>query len=125
MKNYLWNMLIAIKNGQIAQREFVFHKKKKLCEAFLKVLWSEGFILGYTVNNDRIKIILKYVNNQPVIRSLNFLSRPGRRVYYSHKQIWKIDSTKYFIVLSTNKGLKTLLECKKLRIGGEPFLVIN
>jgi ribosomal protein S8 len=41
------------------------------------------------------------------------------------KQIWKIDSNKTFLIISTNKGLKTLMECKKLKIGGEPFLIIN
>tara|TARA_B110000238_G_scaffold189517_1_gene221693 strand:- start:1202 stop:1342 length:141 start_codon:yes stop_codon:yes gene_type:complete len=46
-------------------------------------------------------------------------------MYYSVKQIWKIDSSKTFLIISTNKGLKTLVECKKLKIGGEPFLIIN
>ena len=128
MKNYLWNMFANIKNGQMAGHNVIFQKRKKICEAFLKILWSEGFILGYKIsekNKNQLKIFLRYNKNKPAINSIKFLSKPSRRLYYSVKQIWKIDSNKSFIIFSTNKGLKSILECKKLRIGGEPFITIN
>lgn len=128
MKNYLWNMFANIKNGQLSKRNIIFQRRKKICEAFLKILWAEGFIIGYKIdekNINQIKIFLKYSKNKPVIRSIKFLSKPSRRLYYSTKQIWKIDSNKSFLIFSTNKGLKSILECKKLGIGGEPFIAIN
>jgi len=129
MKNYFWNMFTNIRNGQLAKRHFIYQKKKKLCETFLKILWNEGFILGYKIskkNNNLIKIFLKYTNNaNPIINNIKLITKPGRRIVYSKKQIWKIDSSKNFIIFSTNKGLKTLDSCKKLKIGGEPFLLIN
>lgn len=91
-------------------------------------MWREGFILGYTIdykNKNQIKIFLKYKKSQPVINSLNLISKPSRRIYYSIKQIWKIDSSKSFIIFSTNKGLQSIIDCKKLKIGGEPVVVIN
>ena len=122
-------MFANIKNGQIAQRSFIYQKKKRFCEAFLKILWDEGFILGYKTskkNKNLTKIFLKYYQNgKPVINNIKFITRPGRRITYSIKQIWKIDSTKHFIIFSTNKGLKTVENCKKLKIGGEPFIIIN
>ena len=121
-------MFSNIKNGQLAKKTFIYQKKKKICEEFLKILWNEGFILGYkidNINHTKIKIFLKYNNEEPVIKSIKLITKPGRRVYYSIKQIWKIDSTKNFIIFSTNKGLKTIIDCKKLKIGGEPFLIIN
>jgi small subunit ribosomal protein S8 len=121
-------MFTSIKNGQLAKRSFISHKKKKLCEAFLKILWNEGFIVGYKQSQthaDYIKIFLKYINGKPAINNIKFITRPGRRVSYSIKQIWKIDSSKNFILFSTNKGLKTIDSCKKLKIGGEPFIIIN
>jgi small subunit ribosomal protein S8 len=122
-------MFTNIRNGQLAKRRFIYQKKKKLCETFLKILWNEGFILGYKIskkNNNLIKIFLKYTNNgNPIINNIKLLTKPGRRIVYSKKQIWKIDSSKNFIIFSTNKGLKTLDSCKKLKIGGEPFLLIN
>ena len=128
MKNYLWNMFANIKNGQMSRRSIIFQRRKKICEAFLKILWAEGFILGYKIdenNANQLKIFLKYNQNKPTIHSIQFLSKPSRRIYYSAKQIWKIDSNKSFIIFSTNKGLKSILDCKKLRIGGEPFIAIN
>ena len=122
-------MFTNIRNGQLAKRSFIYQKQKKLCEAFLKILWNEGFIIGYKISkkdNNSIKIFLKYNNDgKPAINNIKLITRPGRRVYYSIKQIWKIDSSKNFIIFSTNKGLKTINSCKKLKIGGEPFILIN
>ena len=129
MKNILWNLFANIKNGQIAKRSFIIHTHKKICEKFLKVLWDEGFILGYKNHflneNKTIKVFLKYRNGKPVINALKPITKPGHRIYYSVKQIWKINSHNNFIIFSTNNGLKTILECKKLKIGGEPYIIIN
>lgn len=128
MKNYLWNMFASLKNGQLAKRDFVYQRQKKICESFLKILWDEGFILGYKMAEEKqgyLKIFLKYKNNRPVINSIKLISKPSRRLYYSVHQIWKINSSKVFIIFSTNKGLKSINSCKKLKIGGEPFILIN
>lgn len=128
MKNHFWNMLANIKNGQLARRSFIYQKKKKSCEAILKVLWNEGFIIGYKTSEkhkDITKIFLKYNNGKPVINNIKALTKPGKRVYYSIKQIWKIDPDKTFIIFSTNQGFKTIYSCRKLKLGGEPFVVIN
>jgi small subunit ribosomal protein S8 len=128
MKNYLYNIIANIKKGQLNKKAFIFNKKKKFCESFLNILWNEGFILGYKIETDnfnKIKIFLKYKNGKPTINSIKFLSIPSRRIYYSIKQIWKIDSSKSFIIFSTNKGLKSIVECKKFKLGGEPYIIIN
>ena len=125
MKNYLWNMFANIQNGQLAKKSFVIQNKKKICEVFLNIMWNEGFISGYKVSENQLKIFLKYTNGKPVINSFKSISKPGRRIYYSVKLLWKINSSKTFIILSTNQGLKSIIECKKLKIGGEPFVIIN
>lgn len=121
-------MFSNIKNGQLAKKAYIFQKKKKFCEKFLKIMWDEGFILGYktdNLNSNKLKIFLKYKNETPVISSIKLITKPSKRVYYSVKQIWKLDSNKTFIIFSTNKGLKTIQDCKKLKLGGEPFILIN
>lgn len=125
MKNYFYTMLDSIKKGQLSNRNFIYIRRKKICESFLRILWDEGFILGYSINSDKLKVFLKYKAGKPVIKSIKTISKPSRRVYYSIKQIWKIDSTKSFIILSTNQGLQSLNTCKKLRMGGEPYVVIK
>ena len=127
MKNLLWNMFASIHNGQLSKKSFIIHSQTKICESFLKILWSEGFILGYTIikKQKQIKIFLKYVDHNPAIKKLRTLSKPGRRFYYNTKQLWKINSSNNFVILSTNQGLKSIFDCKKLNIGGEPILIIN
>ena len=113
----------------MAKKSVITQSRKSICEQILKILWDEGFITGYRIsleNSRNLEIFLKYKKNgQPSINSLKSLSKPGRRIYYSTKQIWKIDSNKSFIIFSTNKGLKSITQCKKEKLGGEPFLVIN
>ena len=122
-------MFTNIKNGQMAKKSVIVGPRKNICESFLKILWNEGFISGYKIssqNHKNLEIFLKYTKNgKPVINSLKFLSKPSQRVYYSSKQIWKLDSSKTFVILSTNRGLKSINECKKSKIGGEPLIIIN
>ena len=129
MKSHVWNMFANIKNGQIAKKSVIIQTRKIICEKILKILWDEGFITGYKVsskNNKKLEIFLKYQKNgKPSINSFKTVSKPGKRIYYSAKQIWKIDSNKFFLILSTNQGFKSITQCKKNNIGGEPFLIIN
>ena len=128
MKHKFWNMIATMKNGQLANKPSVLQSKKKNCEALLNILWDEGFISGYKTSENcskTIKIYLKYNEKLPVISSLKSVSKPSLRVYYSLKQLWKFDVSQGLLILSTNKGLLPINSCKKLKIGGEPLLIIK
>ena len=52
----------------------------------LDVLQAEGYIRGYTTTDygngrTEFEIELKYFDNEPVIRKIERVSKPGRRVY--------------------------------------------
>lgn len=96
-------------------------------KSLLDILWDEGFILGYQIHqSNKIKVFLKYEQTgAPAINMIKLMSKPGQRVYYTLKQIWKIDSSKTFMIFSTSQGLKSIKKCKQLKIGGEPILSIN
>lgn len=119
-------MFDSLKKGQRSNQSFVYVRRKNISESFLRILWNEGFILGYTViSKDKLKVSLKYKFGKPLINSIKTLSKPNRRIYYSIRQIWKINSSKSFLIFSTNKGLQSINSCKKLKIGGEPYISIN
>jgi small subunit ribosomal protein S8 len=122
-------MFANIKNGQTAKKSIIIQTRKNMCEHILKLLWDEGFISGYKIsleNNQKLEIFLKYQKTgKPTINSIKTISKPGKRIYYSAKQIWKMDSSKLFIIFSTNKGLKSITQCKKFKLGGEAFLIIS
>jgi len=125
MKNNLYNTFTAIQNAQMVKRSFILQKKTRILECFLNILWNEGYILGYKNLKSSLKIFLKYNNEIPVIKSFKTVSKSSNKKYYSIKQIWKIDSSQVFLVVSTSKGLKSLFDCKKENIGGEPLVIIN
>lgn len=128
MSKHISNMISTINNGQLAKKAFVLIPKQKVCENILNVLWNEGFILGYRISKTNIKIIkiyLKYQNGISSIAVLKMLSKPSLKLYYSVKQLWKIDSSKGLIIMSTNKGFMTSIECKKQILGGEPVILIK
>lgn len=122
-------MLASIKNGQISKKNSIFIKKTKMCQIALKSLWDEGYILGYSSSPelpDKLQVFLKYnKSGLPSINVVGSISKPGKRIYLSSKQLWKLESSYMFVLFSTNKGIKSLFECKKLNIGGEPLFYIK
>jgi len=128
MKNSLWNISTHLKNNQISRRNSVQQPKTDSIVTFLNILWNEGFIWGYkidTLNPSFLKIFLKYNNGNPIINSIKLISKPSRHIYYSVSQLWKLNSKKSLIVLTTSKGLMTIYECKKTRIGGTIVFIIK
>lgn len=113
----------------MAKKHIIIQKRKKICEAMLKVLWDEGFISCYKIcgkDSTNLEIFLKYSKTgEPNIKYLRFISKPSKRIYFSLKQIWKLDSSKAFVIFSTSKGLKSIKQCKKDAIGGEALLIIK
>lgn len=106
----------------------MYQPKTKLTISFLNILWDEGFILGYKINNldsTLLKIFLKYKNGSPVINSIKLIYKPSRQIYYSVAQLWRLDSKKSLIILTTPKGLMTTHECKKTQTGGKPLFIIK
>ncbi len=128
MINTLWNISTNLKNSQISRRNFVFQRKTRLAIAFLNILWDEGFILGYKIDSldsNLLKIFLKYKKENPVINSIKFIFKPSRNIYYSASQLWKFDSKKSLVILTTSKGLMTARECIKTQTGGKPLFIIK
>jgi len=128
MKNTLWNFTTDLKNTQISQRNFMYYSKTKLIICFLNILWNEGYILGYkvcSVNSNKLKIFFKYKNENSAIDLLKLISKPSRPMYYSLSQLYKLNSKKNLMILSTSKGLMTIHECKQAQIGGKLLLMLK
>jgi len=111
------------------QKKLLYIKKKKhICFYVLNILWDEGYILGFKtskINSNMYEIFLKYKNQQPCIKQFKFLSKPGNKSYYKLNQVWKINVNSGIILFSTNKGILTINDCKKHKLGGEPLILIK
>ena len=90
MSDPLGDMLTRIRNGQRARQAVVAAPASKIRANVLEVLKREGYIRGFTREQVRpgiaeLKIELKYVDGEPVIREISRVSKPGRRIYSKHR----------------------------------------
>src|ERR1041384_6874274 len=94
MNDPLGDMLTRIRNAQLRKRPTAVTPASSLRARVLDVLESEGYIRGYSevaVNGkSEYSIELKYSEGQPVIREIERISKPGRRVYSSVKTIPRV-----------------------------------
>ncbi|HUX78604.1 MAG TPA: 30S ribosomal protein S8 [Alphaproteobacteria bacterium] len=120
----LGDMLTRIRNGQKAKKSSIISPASKLRANVLEVLIQEGYIRGYSRETvatgiEQFKIELKYYENQPVIRNLDRVSKPGRRVYAKIKDLKPINNGLGIVVLSTPKGILSDGKARELNVGGE------
>lgn len=120
------DMLTRIRNALMAKHASVIIPSSKIKVAIAKILADEGYIHGYRVENaprPNLVINLKYTGDaklqQSVITSLQRVSKPGRRVYTSVKEIPWVKSGMGIAVLSTPKGVITGQQARRLNVGGE------
>jgi len=93
----LSNMICIVKVGCNARHLQVIVQNSKLCINVLSVLYKLGYIRGFIIKDQKnVIVLLKYINNKPVIRNIAVVSTPGRRIYIKHKKIRKVFSKKRF-----------------------------
>jgi small subunit ribosomal protein S8 len=95
-----------------------------LRQRVLEVLQSEGYIRGYSkVDYDsgrsEFEIELKYYDGEPVIRQIERVSKPGRRVYASVRNLPRVMDGLGVSILSTSKGVMSDSEARDQNVGGE------
>jgi small subunit ribosomal protein S8 len=119
----LGDMLTRIRNAQERKRSKAVTPASRLRERVLEVLLDEGFIRAYTqVDKDgksEFEIELKYYNGEPVIKQIKRVSKPGRRVYSSVKDIPSVANGLGVAILSTPKGIMSDAAAREANVGGE------
>jgi small subunit ribosomal protein S8 len=120
----LSDMIARIKNAAMRQRSSVRTPASKLRAHVLDVLKDEGYIRGYEVVETpgefpQFEIELKYFDGQPVIAEITRVSKPGRRVYSSIKDLKPIKNGLGISILSTPKGVMSDNAAREANVGGE------
>ena len=124
MTDPIGDMLTRIRNAQMRNKTSVVAPASKLRERVLQVLADEGYIRGFTRTElgdgkAEISIELKYFDGAPVIRRLERVSKPGRRVYASVRNIPTVNNGLGVSILSTPKGVMADHEAREQNVGGE------
>jgi small subunit ribosomal protein S8 len=120
----LGDMLTRIRNAQMRRRGTVMTPGSRLRARVLDVLKSEGYIRDYSqtdFGNGRTEfsIELKYYDGQPVIRKIERVSKPGRRVYTSVDTMPRVADGLGVIIISTPQGVMADHEARERNVGGE------
>ncbi len=124
MSDPLGEMLTRIRNGQRSGKSKVESPSSKLRTNVLEVLKREGYIRGFNVDEFKpglrsVEIELKYHDDQPVIKELARVSRPGRRVYSRIKELPRVFNGLGITILSTPQGVMSDQEARAANVGGE------
>jgi len=123
MTDPISDMLTRIRNGLSAKHERVDIPASKVKINIARILKEEGYIRNYKVFKDNkqgiLRILLKYNNNEPVIKGLKRESKPSRRMYVKRDKVPYVLSGLGVGVLSTSKGILTDREARRQNVGGE------
>ena len=125
MTDPIADMLTRIRNANMAGHERVEISASKLKSEIARTLFEEGFIRNYRLIEDGkqgiIRIYLKYGanNKEKAITNLKRISKPGRRVYCKSDKLPRVFGDLGIAILSTSRGVKTSIECRRAKVGGE------
>ena len=125
MSDPIADMLTRIRNANTAKHDTVDVPASKMKVAIADILVNEGYIVKYDIVEDgnfkTIRITLKYGKdkNEKIITGLKRISKPGLRVYAGKNEVPKVLGGLGIAILSTNQGVVTDKEARKLAVGGE------
>lgn len=124
MSDPLGDLLTRIRNGQMARKPVVLSPASKLRANVLDVLQREGYIRAWSqadleTGMRELTIELKYHDGQPVIKKIERISKPGRRVYSKIKDLPRSYNGLGIKILSTPRGVMSDAEARAANVGGE------
>ena len=125
MTDPIADMLTRIRNANTAKHDTVDIPSSKMKLSIAKILLDEGYIKSYELvengNFNDIRVTLKYCadKNEKIISGLQRISKPGLRVYASKDELPRVLGGLGVAIISTNKGVVTDKEARKLGVGGE------
>ncbi|HUZ66960.1 MAG TPA: 30S ribosomal protein S8 [Beijerinckiaceae bacterium] len=124
MNDPLGDMLTRIRNAQMRRKPNVNTPGSKLRANVLDVLKTEGYIRGYSTTDfgngrTEFEIELKYYDGQPVIRDIERVSKPGRRVYSAVQAMPRVANGLGITIVSTPRGVMADHSAREQNVGGE------
>ena len=130
MSDPIADMLTRIRNANTAKHDTVDVPASKMKISIADILLKEGYIKSYDLIEDgsfqTIRIALKYGadKNEKIISGLKRISKPGLRVYAGKDELPRVLGGLGIAILSTNQGVITDKEARKLQVGGEVLAVV-
>ncbi len=128
MTDPIADMLTRVRNAQAASKADVTMPSSKLKLAIAKVLQDEGYITGFSANDEvkpSLTVNLKYYEGRPVIDELKRVSRPGLRIYKNKDNLPTILNGLGIAIVSTSAGVMTDKQARETGRGGEILCTVS
>ena len=130
MTDPIADMLTRIRNANTSKHDTVDVPASKMKVSIADILFKEVYIQKYELVDDgsfkTIRITLKYGKdkNEKIITGLKRISKPGLRVYAGKDELPRVLGGLGIAIISTNQGVVTDKEARKLNVGGEVLAYI-
>ena len=128
MTDPIADMLTRIRNASQAKHKRVDMPVSKLKTEIARILKDSHFIHDYKVLDDGrhgvLRIYLKYYEDQPVIRNVQRISRPGRRIYKGAGEMPRVRNGLGLAIVSTSKGVMSDRQARSHKVGGEVMALV-
>ena len=118
------SLLLKLKSFSILNKKSVFIDLLPCYIPFILFLYKENIIQSFFIIKKKIVILLKSSFNNDFLSNIKIIFKPSFSNSLTYKDISKINTKKVLIAFSTDKGLKTLFDCKRLKIGGKPLFLL-
>ena len=123
MTDPIADLFTRIRNGQMVRHPRVDVPGSKMKKRIVEILKDEGYIKNFRHYEDGkqgiLRVYLKYQNDEPVIRGIERVSKPGRRNYVGRDTIPRVLNGLGLAIVSTSSGVFTGEQCREKGVGGE------
>lgn len=130
MTDPIADMLTRIRNASLAKHKRVDMPVSRLKTEIARILKENHFIHDFKVLEDAetgaraLRIYLKYYEDQPVIRNLTRVSRPGHRIYKGAAEMPRVRNGLGLAIVSTSKGVMSDRQARSQKVGGEVMALV-
>jgi small subunit ribosomal protein S8 len=123
------DLITRIRNAGMRKKSKLSSPNSRLRASVLEVLKTEGYIRDYATvehkdGRNEVEIELKYFEGEPAIREIERVSKPGRRVYVSVRNLPRINNGLGIAIVSTPKGVMADHAARDANVGGEILLTV-
>ena len=124
---YLNTYINIIKVGLQNNLMYVFVPKTTLLIKITHLMYTLGYLNGYTITKNKLKLFFKIVNSQYALSEITLITKPSNKVYLKKKNIKKLINTNMFFICSTSLGSKIMTETELVMFnsGGKILLSVK
>ena len=128
MTDPIADMLTRVRNASRVKAKRVDIPVSKLKTEFARILKDNHFIHDYKVLDDGrhgvLRVYLRYFEDKPVIRHVQRVSRPGRRIYKGADELPRVRGGLGIAIVSTSKGMMSDRQARSQKVGGEIMALV-